>query len=124
MLEQLRVKQAIIDGEMAVPDPRVMNISLLDDALASGALGQFAYYAFDLLLLNGKDLRSRPFAERKLALSKLLANPPLRLLYSEHLACKGRALFEKVGEVACKDIISKRAAIIETHLYTRDASRP
>jgi bifunctional non-homologous end joining protein LigD len=103
MIIQLSVKQAI-----AVPDERgVTNISLLDDALATGALGRLAFYAFDLLILNGKDLGAKPLAERKLALSKLLANPPPRLLYSEHLACNGRALFEQVGELGCEGIVSK-----------------
>jgi hypothetical protein len=46
MLEQLRIKQAIIDCEVAVPDERsVTNISLLDDALATGVLERFVFCA-------------------------------------------------------------------------------
>jgi ATP-dependent DNA ligase len=109
MIKQLSARQAIIDGEVAVPDAiGVTNISLLDDALASGSLQRLVYYAFDLLSLDGRDLRSRPLADRKLSLSKLLADPPPRMLYSEHLACDGRVLFDKVGELGCEGIVSKR----------------
>jgi hypothetical protein len=68
MIKQLSARQAIVDAEVAVPAERgVTNISLLDDALAAGSLDRLAFYEFDLLVLNDKDLRSKPLAERKLS---------------------------------------------------------
>jgi len=63
MIKQLSAKQAI--SEVAVPDNGgVTNISLLDDALASGSLHELALYAFDLLFLNGTDLPSTQSVQR------------------------------------------------------------
>jgi bifunctional non-homologous end joining protein LigD len=70
--------------------------------------GRLAFYAFDLMFLDGLDRRRCPLLERKAALAEVLARPPKRVLLSEHLACDGRALFKKVGELGCEGIVSKR----------------
>jgi bifunctional non-homologous end joining protein LigD len=106
-LAKLRVKTAILDGEVAAPDERgVTHIDQLSDAVRR-APERLAFYAFDLLWLN-EDLRRRPLLERKAMLAKLLARGPERIVYSEHLDCDGRALFKKVGELGGEGIISKR----------------
>jgi bifunctional non-homologous end joining protein LigD len=108
MTEKLPARSAIIDGEVAVPDESgVTHIAHLERALVSGGAG-LAFYAFDLLWLEGSDLRRRPLIDRKASLADLLRHPPARFLYSEHLACDGRVLFERVGELGVEGIVSKR----------------
>src|SRR5262249_49231974 len=72
--------------------------------------GRLAYYVFDLLFLNGRDLRGLPLLERKAALAEVLVKPPERLLLSEHLACDSRAFFRQVVQLGCEGIVSKGAA--------------
>ena len=47
--------------------------------------GEPRYYAFDLLWLNGIDLRSRPLLDRKRRLHRLIPPSDSYLLYVEHL---------------------------------------
>jgi bifunctional non-homologous end joining protein LigD len=107
-LARLKVKQAIIDGEVSVPDERgVTHIDYFNQALKRDP-ARLAFYAFDLMFLDGLDVRRRDLPERKRALAEILARHPGRVLVSEHLACDGRALFKKVGELGCEGIVSKR----------------
>jgi bifunctional non-homologous end joining protein LigD len=69
---------------------------------------RLAFYAFDLVYLDGLDRRRYSLLERKTVLAEVLARSPERLLLSEHLTCDGRALFEKVGELGGEGIVSKR----------------
>jgi len=54
---------------------------------------QCVFIAFDLLYLNGKDLRPLPLIERKAALKKLLRRKRSRILYLDHIEGDGRLLF-------------------------------
>jgi len=47
--------------------------------------GPFCFYAFDLLWLDGSDLRDRPLFERKKLLRKLLPRHAKSVLYVEHV---------------------------------------
>ena len=69
---------------------------------------RLAFFAFDLLWLNGEDLRRRPLLERKATLAKLLRRAPERVVYSDHWSGDGRDLFRKVGEFGGEGIVSKR----------------
>jgi bifunctional non-homologous end joining protein LigD len=64
--------QAIIDGEVVVIHEGRTNFSELQADLAAGRQARLVYYAFDLLWLDGKDLRKTPQIERKQALRDLL----------------------------------------------------
>jgi bifunctional non-homologous end joining protein LigD len=82
----------------------------LQDALAEGR-GGFGYYLFDLLELDGEDLRKRPLKERKQLLEKLLR--PLGgkgpLSFSEHVKGSGDDVFARACDLKLEGIISKRA---------------
>jgi bifunctional non-homologous end joining protein LigD len=70
-LRQLPASTAIIDGEVAVPDERgVTHIDNLSET--RHAPERLAFFAFDLLWLNGEDLRRSPLIARKARLAKLL----------------------------------------------------
>ena len=63
--------QAIVDGEVVVVHGGRTNFSELQAELAAGRQDRLLYYAFDLLWLDGQDLRRKPQLERKAVLQQL-----------------------------------------------------
>jgi DNA ligase D-like protein (predicted 3'-phosphoesterase) len=71
---QLPCKSAILDGEIVVLDDRgISRFTLLQEALSEGPGARLTFYAFDLLYLDGWDLRRVPLKKRKEYLSQLIA---------------------------------------------------
>jgi bifunctional non-homologous end joining protein LigD len=64
--------------------------------------------AFDLLALDGDDLRRKPYSERKDALRKLLRRCREGIQYVEHTEGDGDAMFEAVCKLGLEGIVSKR----------------
>jgi bifunctional non-homologous end joining protein LigD len=64
---EIRAREAILDGEVLAIDPS--GFPNFRGLLAGG--GAMAYVAFDLLWLNGRDLRSLPLLDRKRRLARL-----------------------------------------------------
>jgi bifunctional non-homologous end joining protein LigD len=69
---------------------------------------QCVFTAFDLLFLNGKDLRTLPLIERKAALKKLLRRKRSRILYLDHVEGDGRLLFEQIVAMDLEGIVCKQ----------------
>jgi bifunctional non-homologous end joining protein LigD len=70
--------------------------------------GQPFFYAFDLLWLDGEDLRSLPFLKRKARLKKLIGRTNgSRLLYLEHVEGNGSRFFAKACELDLEGIVAK-----------------
>ena len=69
------------------------------------------YYAFDILWLDGKDLRKTPQVERKALLKELFDTHGLQppTLYSEHVEGDGQELFEAASRLNYEGIVSKKA---------------
>ena len=65
-------------------------------------------YAFDLLALDGNDMRRQPLADRKAALAKLLRKAKPGIRYSEHMSGDGRNIFEHACKLGLEGIVSKR----------------
>jgi bifunctional non-homologous end joining protein LigD len=93
------VAAAVLDGEVIAPGARgISDYALLQEDLARGRSDRFAYYAFDLMHLDGFDLRNTALMDRKVALQKLLsASPPI--LYSEHLESEAEATQRRACEM-------------------------
>jgi bifunctional non-homologous end joining protein LigD len=64
--------------------------------------------AFDLLKLDGDDLRRRPLAERKAAFQKLLKKTEGGIQYVHHHDDEGEKLFEAACKLGLEGIVSKR----------------
>jgi bifunctional non-homologous end joining protein LigD len=110
----LGCKQAVIDGEIVVLDDKgISRFAALQDALSSGAGEQLVFYAFDLLYLDGWDLRAAPLEQRKLLLEQLFAGhttPRSAIQYSDHVEGDGAGLFDRASEIGLEGIVSKRAS--------------
>jgi len=80
------------------------------DALRSRRACQDArLIAFDLLALNGEDLRRKPLRERRARLAALLGEAPDALWFSGHVAgADGEALFRHACAMSLEGIVSKR----------------
>ncbi|WP_029079828.1 non-homologous end-joining DNA ligase [Bradyrhizobium sp. th.b2] len=104
-------RQAIVDGEVVVVHGGRTNFSELQADLARGRQDRLLYYAFDLLWLDGHDLRKLPQIERKSMLRGLFdackLAPPL--LYSEHLEGDGQEFFEHASKLNYEGVVSKKA---------------
>src|ERR1700678_720604 len=71
-------------------------------------LGEAILYAFDLLELNGEDLRPLPFRERKARLARLLARASAGLALNEHIEAEGATVFAEACRMGLEGIVSKR----------------
>src|SRR5262249_35324233 len=90
--EHLRVETAVPDGEIACVDD--CGRPIFRDLLFRKS--QCVFIAFDLLYLNGKDLRTLPLIERKAALKKFLRRKRSRILYLDHIEGDVRLLFDQI----------------------------
>ena len=107
---QLPVKSALIDAEVVVQtEAGVASFTALVDALKTGS-GTLILYAFDLLHLDGYDVRAAPLKDRKAALAKILAahGDTSRIRYSDHIEGEGDAVFRAAGRLGLEGIVSKR----------------
>jgi bifunctional non-homologous end joining protein LigD len=104
---RLGVRQALIDGEIAVLLPSgVTSFQALQNRPAST---RFTYFAFDLLHLDGEDLRDRPLIERKKRLRQLVGRKKTGVIrYSDHVVGGGRDFFATACRLGLEGIVSKR----------------
>ena len=110
-LAKLGVKSAMLDGEIvALDDKGASSFKTLQDELSQGRSDRLQYYVFDLLSLDGEDLRGLPLLERKRRLKALLlkGDAGSRVLYSEHFAYESDVL-EHVCGLAYEGVICKRS---------------
>ena len=82
------------------------NFSALQDALATGATERLVFYAFDILYLDGYDLRPLPLTERKAALAAIITKPGA-VRFSEHFVEDGERLLHHVCLLGLEGVISK-----------------
>jgi bifunctional non-homologous end joining protein LigD len=103
---RLRAKSFTIDGEAAVvgADGIAMFEALHRRHKATDAM----LYAFDLLALNGEDMRPLPLSERKAKLAKLLARAPVGIVFNEHTEEDGATVFRHACMMDLEGIASKR----------------
>lgn len=107
----LKLKSAIIDGEVVVEDEKgASNFVMLVDDLKAGRSNRMIYYAFDLLFLNGHDTRKLPLLERKQLLHHVLTAVPQHncVRFSQHIEREGPAMLKEACKLGLEGIISKR----------------
>jgi bifunctional non-homologous end joining protein LigD len=100
--------RAVLDGELVALDAHGRSrFQLLQNAEREPA--RLLYCVFDLLFLDGKDMRQLPLIERKEALKAILPKSKV-LLYSAHVAGKGIAAFEKAKRAGEEGVMAKLAS--------------
>jgi bifunctional non-homologous end joining protein LigD len=97
--------EAVLDGELVALDEYGRSrFQLLQNAEREPA--RLLYCLFDLLYLNGEDLRSTALLERKATLKKILPKSPF-LLYSEHVRSEGIEAFNRAKRAHEEGIMAK-----------------
>src|SRR5262245_11890020 len=104
-LERLKA-DAVLDGELVALDRRgVSHFQLLQNALRAEATLRYAI--FDLLFLDGEDLRGLPLVDRKAKLRRLVPKHPL-LSFSPHRPQYGVKFFKEAADQGLEGIMAKR----------------
>ena len=104
-------EQAMLDGELVALDRKgLSSFARLQDAFSTGRTGSLRYYAFDLLHLDGTDLRPRPLSARREALEALMRavpeDGPLRT--SEQLRSDAAQVRRQACALGLEGIVCKR----------------
>ncbi len=114
-VEQLPVGNAIVDGEVVVLDAQGgTSFSRLQAAFEKGEAATLTYFAFDLLHLDGHNLRGLPLHARKALLEPLVASgielghsrAPL-LQFSQHLQLAPDEVYAHACALGAEGILSK-----------------
>ena len=109
-MEQIQAKNAVLDGEIVSLDENGRpDFQKLQNSIKHKNDNSLRYYIFDLLFLNGKDLRDLPLIERKELLQEILQDAPPHIMYSEHITENGEEFYKASCEHKLEGIVSKLA---------------
>jgi len=110
-IARLSAGTALLDGEVVVEDSKgISRFSLLQQDLSSGRHGRMVLYVFDLMHLDGADLKRLPLSARKTALARLMRRGHGRhLRLSRSLRRPGPALLRQACKMGLEGIMSKVA---------------
>jgi len=111
----------LIDGEaVAIDENGKPSFQLLQSTLKDQKGANLVFYAFDLLVDKGEDIKRLPNIVRKDRLASLLAgvNPPI--IYGDHVIGKGEALFREVCRQKGEGIVAKKASCPYKGVRTRN----
>jgi bifunctional non-homologous end joining protein LigD len=103
-LARLVVGEAVLDGELVA---EAQGRATAFGALQSGAAG-VGYHAFDLLWLDGEDLRERPLEERQDLLASLLSPPPPGVALAESVDGPLAAALARARREGWEGVVAKR----------------
>src|SRR5215207_7350729 len=105
---QLPCSTAIVDGEMVVQDPHGRADFQAMRAALSREPERLAFFAFDLLMLDGRDLRNEPLHERRRLLQDLVGSAELpQFAFSREVPGTGPEVFAAADAMGLEGIVSK-----------------
>jgi DNA polymerase-1 len=112
-VERLPVGSIVLDGIVIVQRASgASDAAALDADLRRGRHDRFVYYVFDLLYLDGFEVRGAPLVDRKRVLGSLLSEAPqgLPIAFSEHFEIGGAEMLERVRALGLAGVVSKDGA--------------
>jgi bifunctional non-homologous end joining protein LigD len=98
---------AVFDGEIVVLDESGVPRFELLQSYRTAHQGHLVYYVFDLLFLNGQDLRNQPLLQRKETLRRILNGSEI-VRFVEHVDGSGKEFFELARESGLEGIVAKK----------------
>lgn len=103
-------RSLVLDGEIIMPDEKGRpDFQALQNHMRSGKTSVAIYMIFDILALDGKDLRKCPLLERKKILQQVLEeNDSPNLKFAEHFEGDGKKFFKAVEKMGLEGIVAKR----------------
>lgn len=113
--------QVFLDGEIVILDKEGRSQFQLMQNYQRTKEGDLYYYVFDLLYLNGKDLRELPLIERKELLKDLIENVSFsHVRYSDHIERRGKAFFREATKRNLEGIMAKKMDSLYVSKRSRD----
>ncbi len=107
-LAELPLREALIDGELVVETGGgASDFSALQADLGEGRTDRFIYYAFDLLHLDGFDLRATPLVRRKALLKTIVGAGAGILRFSDHFDESGALVLRHACRLGLEGVVSK-----------------
>jgi bifunctional non-homologous end joining protein LigD len=103
---KLRAQSFTLDGEACVCGPD--GVAVFDDLHRRGTVREAMLYAFDLLEIDGEDLRDLPLGDRKKRLMRLVGRRRLGIVLSAHTADDGATIYRQACAMGFEGIVSKR----------------
>ena len=101
----IKAASAIVDGEIVVPAADgTTDFSVLQNEL-KGRSTSIVLVAFDLLYLNGRDIRKEPLLRRKAELKKIIDDTDVQ--FSESFETEGPEMFAHACKVGLEGVVSK-----------------
>ena len=109
---RLAVEKVTLDGEVVVVAPNgTTNFADLQASMQEGAKHLLTYFCFDLLHVDGRNVRDLSLRERKELLGDVLSGSNEDVVrVSEHIETGGAELLHKACELQAEGIVSKRAS--------------
>ncbi|MGZ5434013.1 MAG: DNA ligase D, partial [Thermoanaerobaculia bacterium] len=102
-LGKIKAKELVVDGEVVVLDEKgAPRFQLLQQG------GNERLILFDILWLDGEDLRRLPYVERRKRLERVFAKPPAGLALSQTLAMPGEEALQHAAAGGWEGLIAKR----------------
>lgn len=102
----LPVRSCLIDGEAVVWDEA--GLAIFDLVSQRRGWTSAVLCVFDLLELDGRDLRRLPIEQRKRTLAKTVRGPHPGIVLNEHYEGDGETVFNHACKLGCEGIVSKR----------------
>lgn len=105
-VQRLKVSSILLDGEGVVCDEQ--GLAVFDKLHSRANDDSVNLCAFDILELNGEDIRPLKLLDRKARLRKVLARTKDGIYYTDHIADDGKMVFEHACKFGCEGIVAKR----------------
>ncbi|AZZ36052.1 DNA ligase D [Bdellovibrio sp. qaytius] len=107
--KKIKADSAMLDGEIVWTDNNgVSHFQGLQNSLENHHSDELFYYVFDLLHLNGVDLRDTPLLQRKMLLKKLLVESgSKKILFSDFIKGDGKNVLKSACHLNLEGIVSK-----------------
>jgi bifunctional non-homologous end joining protein LigD len=108
----LPIRSALFDGEVVVLDNNgISSFAKLQATFQEGERHPLTYFVFDLLHLDGQNLRNLPLVKRKEILQQVVSGISSEgsIRMSEHLSGDGRIIFDEACSLGAEGIVSKLA---------------
>ena len=124
----LPAKSCLIDGEAIVTNEA--GLADFEIMRRRRVNAEAVLVAFDLLELNGEDLRGLPIEQRKRELARLLRKATSHIVLNEHFDADGAEVYRAACQLGCEGIVSKklgtpyRSGRSDTWLKTKNRNAP
>ncbi len=110
LIEFAAGRAMVLDGEMVITDESgKTDFQALQNYMKNPETQNLTYIIFDLLALDGRDLREHPLIDRKEMLESLMKDAPKSLYYSRFVRGHGKESFAVACETGMEGIVGKKA---------------